>query len=248
PGSQTVQLDGARFARGTLVLPEVAFELAGGRITARARLTLTDESGHLRPPIVDVDARARRISFTRLAGATFATGDLDFRARVRGALDDLTITVDVPADQSLRVFGEVCQLPASTTLRFDGSALTLPDFRLRGRSGSELAFDGRIQRDGQVAVTLEVRGFPLGQLPGVADAELPISGTLSGRMRASGPAREPRLAGQPTIAQTRLQGRPIGGGMLTIRPGPGGAGAIQGTGQVMEGVTLDGTLAPAGGS
>ncbi|HET6146686.1 MAG TPA: hypothetical protein VFH68_04085 [Polyangia bacterium] len=246
--AQIVQLDGARFARGTLVLPEVAFELAGGRVSGRARLTLTDDQGHLRPPIIDVDARARRISFTQLAGATFATGDLDFRARAKGALDDLTLTIDVPADQSLRVFGEVCQLPASTTLRFDGRALTLPDFRLRGRSGSELAFDGRIQRDGEVAVTLEVRGFPLGKLPGVADAELPISGTLSGRLRASGPAREPRLEGQITIAHTQLQGRPIGGGMLTIRPGPGGAGAISGTGQVMEGVAFDGTMAPAGGS
>ena len=245
-GAQTLQLAGARFAGGTLILPEIGFELAGGRVSARARVTLTDAAGRLRPPIVDVDARARRISFTQLAGATFATGVLDLRARVRGALDDLTVTVEVPAGQALRVFGEVCQLPASTTLRFDGQALTLPDFRLRGRSGAELAFDGRIERSGELGVALTVRDFPLAELPGVADAELPIAGTLSGRMRATGPLREPRFAGQLTIDHARFQDRPIGGGTLAVQPGPGGA--LRAAGQIIEGVTLDGMLTPVDGS
>jgi hypothetical protein len=245
-GAQTLQLAGARFAAGTLILPEIGFELAGGRVSARARVTLTDAAGHLQPPIVDVDARARRISFTRLAGATFATGVLDFRARLRGALDDLTATVEVPAGQSLRVFGEVCELPASTTARFDGQALTLPDFRLRGRSGAELAFDGRIQRDGEVAVELGVRDFPIGQLPGLAEAGLPFAGTLSGAMRATGPVREPRFAGRLTIDHVRFQDRPIGGGALTVWPGP--RGALHATGQIVEGVTVEGTMAPVEGS
>ena len=245
-GAQTLQLGRARFVQGTLVLPEVAFDLAGGRVSARARLTLTDAQGHPRPPVVDLDARARRISFARLAGATFARGDLDFRTRVRGPLDDLAVTLEVPAGQSLRVFGEPCQLPVSTTMRFDGQTLTLPEFRLRGASGSRLALEGRIERSGELGLTLAIDEFPLEKLPGLSESDVPITGTISGRLRASGPLRVPRLEGQLTIDHAGFQHRAVGGGALTIQPGPGGA--VHAVGQLIEGIALDGTLAPDEGS
>jgi len=245
----SLRIAGARFVAGTLILPEVGAALAGGQVTARARVTLLDAAGRLQPPIFDVEARARRISFGHLAAASFARGDLSFRARVRGTLDDLSVTVDVPDGERLSVFGETCRLPASSTFRFDGQDLTLPsppaDFRLRGDSGAELSVAGRIGRTGDLGVVLDVRGFPIAKLPALAEAELAFTGTLSGRLHATGVVRAPRLAGQITVDGAGFQGQPLGGGTLVITPAAGGG--IHGTGQVIRGVTLDGTLQPAGG-
>jgi hypothetical protein len=244
--AQTLRVAGARFAHGTLALPEVSAALAGGRFTARAQVILTDAAGHLVPPIVDIDARARGLAVERLVGAGFARGALDLRARVRGALDDLSIALDVPTGQTLRVFGEAFRLPAATSFHFDGQDLVIHPLRLRGTTDdAQLDLAGRVGRGGDLALALEVRDFPLDRLPALAEADLPFSARLSGRLQATGAARAPRLAGQLTIERASFQGRPIGGGTLVITPGPGGA--IHAAGQVIEGITLEGTLAPVAG-
>ena len=206
---------------------------------------LADATGHLRPPVFDVDAEAHQISFEQLVGAAFARGSLSFRARARGPLDDLEVALDVSPGQTLRLFGESCALPAATAIHLGGDGVTLRDFRLRGSHGAELAIAGRVGLTGQLALSLDVRDFPFGKLPALAEADLPFSGRLSGRLQASGSTRAPLLAGRLTIDQATFQGRPIGGGALAITPRPGGA--IHAEGQVIEGVTVDGTLAPAQG-
>src|SRR6185295_3583931 len=57
-----------------------------------------------------------------------------------------------------------------------------------------------------------------------------------------GSVRAPELAGEMVIDRATFQGRPIGGGRLVVAPRPGGA--IHAVGQVIEGVTVEGTLAP----
>ena len=244
PSAETLRISGARFAHGTLILPTVSGAFAGGQISARARIVLTDAAGRLRPPVFDVDIRARGVSVTRIAGTSFASGVLSVGAHARGTLDDLDVDIRVPADQTLRVFGEPCRLPESTVLHLDDQGLAIPDFRLHGTDEGELAIAGRISRAGQLDLTLDVRAFPLGKLPALAEAALPFSGQVSGRLRASGPARAPRLEGEMAIERAAFRGRPLGGGRLTITPRP--QGAIHGAGQVVEGVSLDGTLAPRG--
>ena len=240
--TETLRITGARYAGGTLTLPALSGAFAGGEVRARARITLADAAGHLRPPVIDVDAQARRISLTELVGPSFASGTLSFRARARGALDALELTVDVPADQRVRVFGELCHLPPSTVVRMGEGGIAVADFQLRGEGGTEIGLTGRIGRAGQLALTLDVRAFPLGMLPALAEAALPFSGQLSGELRASGPVRAPELAGEMTIDRATFQGRPIGGGHLVVAPRPGGA--IHGVGQVIEGVSVEGTLTP----
>ena len=240
--TETLRITGARYAGGTLTLPALSGAFAGGEVRARARITLADAAGHLRPPVIDVDAQARRISLTELVGPSFASGTLSFRARARGALDALELTVDVPADQRVRVFGELCHLPPSTVVRMGEGGIAVADFQLRGEGGTEIGLTGRIGRAGQLALTLDVRAFPLGMLPAVAEAALPFSGQLSGQLRATGSVRAPELAGEMTIDRATFQGRSIGGGRLVVTPRPGGA--IHGVGQVIEGVSVEGTLAP----
>ncbi len=244
PGTETLRISGARFAHGTLILPTVSGAFAGGQISARARIVLTDAAGRLRPPVFDVDVRARRISVTRLIGTSFASGVFSVGAHARGTLDDLDVDIQVPADQTLRVFGEPCHLPKSTVLHLDEQGLAIPDFRLRGTDEAELVIGGRISRAGQLALTLDLRAFPLGKLPVLAEAALPFSGQVLGRLRASGPALAPRLEGEMAIERAAFRGRPLGGGRLTITPRP--QGAIHGAGQVVEGISLDGMLTPRG--
>jgi len=200
--------------------------------------------GHLggRPPALDLDAQVRRISLTELVGPSFASGKLSFRARAHGTLDGMTLTIDVPPDQTVLVFGELCHLPATTVVHAGDEGLAVRDFRLRGVDGTEIGLAGRIGRAGQLGLTLDVRAFPIGMLPAVAEAGLPFSGHISGELRAGGTVRAPELAGEMTIDQATFQGRPIGGGRLVVTPRPGGG--IHGAGQVIEGVTIEGTMTP----
>ena len=241
-GTETVRIAGARYAEGTLTLPELGGGFAGGDIRARARIKLADAAGHLTPPVLDVDARVRRLSVTELGVPSFASGTLSFRTRARGTLDGLDLTIDVPADQTVRVFGELCHLPPSTVVHAGDEGIVVSDFRLRGVDGTAIGLSGRIGREGQLGLTLDVRAFPLGMLPAVAEAALPFSGQLSGELRASGSVRAPELAGEMTIDRATFQGRPIGGGHLVVAPRPGGA--IHAVGQVIEGVSVEGTLTP----
>jgi len=242
PGTETVHITGAHYAGGTLTLPALGGAFAGGEIRARASITLADAAGHLRPPALDLDAQVRRISLTELVGPSFASGKLSFRARAHGTLDGMTLTIDVPPDQTVLVFGELCHLPATTVVHAGDEGLAVRDFRLRGVDGTEIGLAGRIGRAGQLGLTLDVRAFPIGMLPAVAEAGLPFSGHISGELRAGGTVRAPELAGEMTIDQATFQGRPIGGGRLVVTPRPGGG--IHGAGQVIEGVTIEGTMTP----
>src|SRR5581483_8914722 len=241
-GTETVHIAGARYADGTLTLPELGGAFAGGSIRARASVTLADAAGHLQPPVLDVDARVRGLSITELVGPSFASGVLRFRARARGTLDGMTLAIDVPSDQTVRVFGELFHLPGSTVVQAGDQGLAVRDFRLRGADGTEIGLAGRIDRTGQLGLTLDVRAFPIGMLPAVAEAALPFSGQISGQLRAGGSVRAPELTGEMTIDQATFQGRSIGGGRLVVTPRAGGA--IHAVGQVIEGVSVEGTLAP----
>lgn len=241
-GTETVRIAGARYTQGTLTLPELGGVFAGGDIRARASITLADAAGHLTPPVLEVDARVRRLSITELVGPSFASGTVSFRARARGTLDGLDVTIDVPADQRVRLFGETYRLPASTALRVGDSGVTLADFRLHGQGGSEIGLSGHVGADERLALAFDLEAFPLGQVPALADTDLPFSGQLSGRVRATGPARAPELAGELSIDSATFQDRPIGGGRLSILPRPGGAIFV--SGQVIEGIEFEGTLAP----
>jgi hypothetical protein len=241
-GTETVRIAGARYAGGTLTLPALGGAFAGGQIRARASITLADATGHLQPPVLDVDAQARGISLKDLVGPSFASGTLSFRARARGTLEAMALTIEVPPAETVRVFGELCHLPASTVVHAGDQGLAVRDFRLRGVDGAEIGLTGRIGRAGQLGLTLDVRAFPIGMLPAVSEAELPFSGQISGQLRAGGTVRAPELAGEMTIDQATFQGRSIGGGRLVVTPRPGGA--IHAVGQVIEGVTIEGTLSP----
>ena len=59
-GTETVRIAGARYAGGTLTLPELGGAFAGGQVRARASITLADAAGHLQPPVLDVDAQRAR--------------------------------------------------------------------------------------------------------------------------------------------------------------------------------------------
>lgn len=238
----TLGVSGARFAAGTLRLPRLTAGLWGGRFSASGRIRLTDRdrSGAIVAPKLDLTLSAERLSSRNLFGANFVEGDVSFRARARGSLNDLAIDIALPPGRFLRVIGERVQLPDKIKLRFHDQDLLIPTFTLHGPRKSELTLSGRINVKGRLDLDIGVSDFPFDRLPGLAETTLPLAGRMSGRLVLSGEAGRPALAGQVSFDPVTFQGRRVGGGLVTISPGA--RGAIHAQGRLVEGIDADGSL------
>ena len=248
PSEWALSVSGARFAAGTLRLPRLTAGLWGGRLSASGRITLTDgtQSRLLARPTVDLTLGAARLSMKSLLGSAFVEGDVSFRARARGAIDDLSVDVLVPAGRELRVLGERFVLPEKIKLHLRDQDLLIAPVTLRGPRASALSISGRIDLKGGINLDVGAEAFPLERLPGLAETALPLAGRLSGHLTLSGPVGQPALAGQLSFDPVTFQGRRVGGGLITISPGP--HGAMHAHGRLVEGIDADGTLllAPGG--
>ena len=245
---------GAHIVHGVLKIPTITAPFAGGTLTAHGRITLwdseaVDEAAPL--PTFDLSIRVQQASVATAFGEGFVTGTVSLKARVRGSLNDLAITVDIPPDQRIRVLGEPFRLPTGATLHLGREGLSIPVVRMHGlrppigdADFTALSTAGTIGFDSELDLSTTLDDFPFGRLPALAEAALPFSGRLSGQLRVRGLPGHHAIAGRLIVEGALFQGRKIGGGALEIRPRP--AGAIRVTGQLIEGVSIDGVLAPAG--
>ncbi len=247
PSGWALGVSGARFAAGTLRLPRLTAGLWGGRLSASGQITLTDraQSGLLARPTMDLSLGATHLSTRSLFGSTFVDGDVSFRARARGTIDDLTVDVLVPARRDLRVLGERFVLPEKIKLRLRDQDVLIATVTLRGPRASALSVSGRIDLKGGINLDVGAENFPFDRLPGLAETALPLAGRLSGHLTLSGLVGQPGLAGQLSFDPVTFQGRRVGGGLMTISPGP--HGAIHAHGRLVEGIDADGTLLSAPG-
>lgn|GEM_PF-2665812 len=232
---------------GTLTLPRITAALWGGRVTARGRIRLWDPltSDWMPSPWFVLKVDAERIAFERIVGSDFAVGTVSLRAQARGTLQSLTLEASFAPHQRVRILGDSFSLPSTITASLDTARLEVAPLILHGQSGSALGARGRIELSGALALAVDVMGFPLRKLPGLSDIELPLDGQVQGQLRLSGTRGAPAVAGQLAIVDAHFQGRPIGGGTLTVSPIA--QGGIRGRGQVIEGMMADGTLVPARG-
>jgi hypothetical protein len=229
---------------GTLTLPRVSTTLWGGRVTASGRLRLWDPrtTDWMPSPSFALELDAQRISFEQLVGANFAVGALSLRALVTGTLQELEVEATFAPHQRLTILDDWVELPPSVSASVDTVGLTVPRLTLRGEDDSALSAQGRIAWSGGLEIDVEVARFPLRKLPALGDLDIPLAGELQGQLRLSGTRGAPAVAGRLAIVGARFQGQPIGGGTLIITPSA--HGGMRARGQVIDGVTADGTITP----
>jgi hypothetical protein len=242
--ARSLRISGAGFSDGALHFRKLTMPLAGGRVTARGRIVLWDveHAGWLPAPVSDLKVQADRVSIEQLIGNAFVTGAISARLRVSGPLGENDVRVAFPPREGLHILGEWYELPPAISFRLDGEGLQGGPVRVRGDEGAELGAAGRIGLDGHLDLAVTVHQYPFRKLPALKDADLPFSGRLSGQLRLTGDAEQPRMVGALSIDGARFRDQPIGGGLLAITSES--QGRIRARGQLMEGVSMDGTLAP----
>jgi hypothetical protein len=247
PPGWTVGVSGARFASGILHLPRLSSTIWGGRLSISGWVGLADRdgSGSMAPPRLDLTLNAQGLSAKQVLGETFVDGEVSFRARARGRLDNLSLELTFPAHRSVRVLGEAFALPARVSLQLIDQELRISTLSLGGPRGSAVSLSGQVDTSGQLDFEIGVEAFPLDRIPGVANTTLPLAGRLNGHLRLSGELGQPALAGQIRFDSVIFQGRPVGNGQMTISPES--RGAIRASGRLIEGVDVEGTLATGRG-
>ena len=247
PAGWTLGVSGAHFASGILHLPRLSSELWGGRLSISGWVGFADrdEAGSMAPPRLDLILNARGLSAKQVLGETFVDGEVSFRARARGRLDDLSLELTFPARRSVRVLGEAFALPARVSLQLIDQELRISTLSLGGPRGSAVSLSGHVDTSGQFDFEIGVDAFPLDRLPGVANTALPLGGRINGHLRLSGELGQPALAGQIRLDAVTFQGRPVGNGQMTISPES--RGAIRASGRLIEGIDVEGTLATGRG-
>lgn len=240
----TVQLSGLRVAGGAVELPRLSLSAWGAQFVARGHVQLWDPSRAtwMEAPLVSLDIEASRLALERVTGLGLAHGTLSFSAQLRGAPNALSLGLRFPEGTRVSVLDEPFSLPRRATLRLTGTGVALETLRLGGPRGSELRSTGRIAFAGPLALDVAIDRFPLDRLPGLARTELPISGLVSGQVHLGGMAGAPAVKGQVSLDAVTFQGRRVGGGTVTITPGPGGA--IRARGHLIDAIAVDGTLVP----
>jgi len=246
PGARrpTVRLDDLHVSNGALELPRLTLSVFGARLVARGRVQLWDGARRvwLASPEIALDIGASRVNLERLTGLGFARGTLAFTARVRGSPRALTLSLRFPEGSRLTVLDEPFSIPRRTTLHLDDASIALDELRLVGPRGSELSAAGRIAFAGALALDVGIARFPLDRLPGFSRTELPISGLMSGQIHLAGNVDAPALRGEVSLDPVTFQDRPVGGGAMTITPGP--RGAIRARGHLIDGIGVEGALTP----
>jgi hypothetical protein len=245
PGVFALDLGGIRYVGGAIRLPKLTFKLQGGRFTAAGQVAIRDETNtHWLPsPLADLTLSAQGFSIESLLSETLVRGVADFRARVRGPLDDLAVDLVLPPRAAISALGERFGLPARIPVRIAEDAILFQHVELTGPEGSLLDAGGRVGLDGKVGIGVELQAFPIHRLPGLAQTGLPISGRVGGELKLAGGPGIPAISGHLDFAPVTFQGRSVGGGTVAVSPGP--HGAIRAHGRLVDGLDADGELEPS---
>jgi hypothetical protein len=243
-GVFALDLTGIRYVAGAIRLPRLSFKLRGGRFSAAGEVAIRDAENTrwLPSPVADLQVRAQGFSIESLLGQTFVRGGAEFRAHVHGPFEDLAVDLELPRRAAVSALGERFGLPSRVPLRIAEDAVLFQGLELTGPEDSLLDAGGRVGLDGKLAVRVVVRAFPIRRLPGLAQTGLPIAGRVEGELRLAGGPGLPAISGELRFAPVTFQGRPVGGGTVTISPGP--HGAIRAHGRLIDGLDADGELEP----
>lgn len=251
-GDAVLRLGQVRLERGTLVLPRVVANLAGGQVTAVGSLQLWDPviRTWLPSPAIDVRLAVAGLSIERLLGARLISGQLSLQARARGTFEALTLQARLTGGQRVRMLGGTMGLPAVLSLSLAGGTITLAPLTLTGAAGETLAARGTITTAGRLAFQARATSLPLRPLiawaAGVPANEVPVDGRLATELALAGDLAAPSATGTVTLEGAQFRGQPLGGGVLAITTGA--QGQLRAHGMLVDALPLDAVLqlAPSG--
>ena len=166
------------------------------------------------------------------------TGPLRLSATAYGTVERMQLGLAFPPPSVIGVLGQRFLLPP----RFDavlasGVGLTLPRIPLRRVGGGTIEVGGRLGGDGQIAASLAVRDYPIGEVPGLDRGALSakLTGTLQGDLTLGGKLERPTLRGHVSVAALALDKRPVGDVETALRLGADGGEADA---TIVPGVTV----------
>jgi hypothetical protein len=228
---------------GTLVLGNLTASGLGATIAGSAELDLFD--GRLDRPLGEPNVRAtletKGLSLGALSGVPLLQGAADGKIELSGPLSHphgaasltlptLSIGGDVYHDGALRV-------------AFTDDGARIDELKLTRVRGGALSGRGTVGWNGELALELKPRDFPLAAIPWLQNAPIAIAGVLSGDVTLGGSADRPIPGGFLSLVGFKVREALLGKGTLKLDPG---SDAIHISGNFFGNVSVDGwiTLVP----
>jgi hypothetical protein len=244
--------------RGTLRLDKLAGPVMGGHVDGSGTVKLWEKraSKPLKSPVVDLKLDLKDIDLGMLAGRPDIGGRLSLHADATGPLDAIAAQLTIPAGTPIDVVGDDYALgPVEIALTTDknGQTATVKTLQLRRKAGGSVDIHGKValaHQDLDLDIVLD--RLPLAGLPGLASADVPMSGYASARLHVGGRPDRPEVVGDIDLAQVVVRGVKLGAGHLALssaRVGPGRLPGVGIHGRLFDRFDIDAqaALAPKGG-
>lgn len=139
-----------------------------------------------------VDVFARRDTSAEVdAGGSLTWTD----ARTRATVDRLRVAL---GPRTMRLEGR-------TEVTYGDAGLVVDSLRLVGEEGERLAASGTLPRSGPADFSLDVAGLPLGEVGEFLALGPELGGRLSGRLRVSGTAGDPRIEADAAVTAPEFE-------------------------------------------
>ncbi|HEX3697366.1 MAG TPA: translocation/assembly module TamB domain-containing protein [Polyangia bacterium] len=244
-GARTVPELKARFGLrdGRGRLESLSGGLFGGTLAASGQIELFKKNTRhpLRTPVIDAQLAARDVDLAQVTGRSDVVGRVSADVKARGPLDAISADVHVPAGTDVQFQGTPFRV-GPIDAQLVANVATVRALHVALKTGGSLDVTGtvalapaRAKRQEKNALNVDVvlAKVPLAALPGVADAGVPLTGTVSARLHVGGTIDHPAIGGTVDLVEVIARGVALGTGHLTLAPVDDKAG---------PGVRIDGSL------
>jgi hypothetical protein len=248
-GRKLPELD-AKFGldHGVARLERISGGAFGGHIEGHGTMKLWEKraSHPLRAPLLDVALDARNVDLAQLANSPDLGGRLTVHTEAKGPLDAIAARVTVPAGTPITLLGEHYAL-GPVDVGVDGHVATVRALHVGRKNGGALDVTGTFDLKQQgLNIDVVLDRLPLAGLPGIADAGVPMSGSVSAKLHVGGTPVRPELGGAVDFADVIVRGVKLGGGHLALVPtrvGPGAAPGVAVDGRLFDRFDIDAKVA-----
>jgi autotransporter translocation and assembly factor TamB len=209
----------------------------GGELRAQGRLKLWNKraSQPLRSPEIALELEARDLDLASLAGTDAVGGPISFTAEAHGPLDAPVARLKVPAGTLIAVMDTPLAV-GPIDVAVEKNVVEVKALHVEHKRGGTLDVTGHVDaRTQALDLYVKIADLPIEALPGLAKADVPVTGRVSARLHVGGRPAEPELAGTLDLADVVARGIALGPAHLRFAPARvGGRGA--------PGVHVDGEL------
>jgi hypothetical protein len=242
-GSRSIKQLEARFGLkdGVARLDALTGAAFGGQLRAHGQVKLWNKraSKPLRSPELALEIEARDLDLATLAGTDVVSGAISVSAEAHGPLDAPVARLKVPAGTLVAVMDTPLSV-GPIDVAVERNVVEVKALHVEHKGGGTLDVTGHVDaRTQALDLFVAIADLPMESLPGIAQADVPVTGRVSARLHVGGRPSEPELAGTLDLADVVARGIALGPAHLRFAPAKvdGGAGA-----RGVSGVHVDGEL------